>query len=119
MATILIVEDDAGTRDVLLLALSDAGYEVVLGAGGQAALEAVAETAPSAILLDLVMPHMDGITFAAQLREQAADIPILLVTAHPDGERVAAEIGAAFLAKPFEIDDLLSAVARRTQKRSV
>src|SRR5262245_31416067 len=119
MATILIVEDDAGTRDVLLLALSEAGYEVVLTAGGQAALAAVTEAAPAVILLDLVMPQMDGVTFATQLREQAADIPILLVTAHPDGERVAAEIGAAFLAKPFEIDDLLSAVARRTQQRAV
>jgi DNA-binding response OmpR family regulator len=115
MATIMIVEDDSGTRNVLFLALSEAGYEVVLAAGGQDALAAVKETAPALVVLDLVMPHMDGVTFAAELRQRASDIPILLVTAHPDGARVAAEVGAAFLGKPFELDDLFTAVARATR----
>src|SRR3954468_6843950 len=83
MATILIVEDDADTRDILARYVELAGYEYVLAANGWEALLAVDQNEIDLILLDVMMPGMDGITFLNILRnaQTKRNTPVVIVTA--------------------------------------
>ncbi|HUG27732.1 MAG TPA: response regulator [Gemmatimonadales bacterium] len=80
---VLVVEDDEPTRALLVQALSRAGWSVVEAANGRHALEAVASTIPALILLDLMMPEMDGFEFLEALREDGrrSGIPVVVITA--------------------------------------
>jgi signal transduction histidine kinase/CheY-like chemotaxis protein len=80
---VLVVEDDAATREMLLRMLEKEGWTVAEAADGRAALEQVARCHPAAILLDLMMPVMDGFQFVAEMQkhEDWRDIPIVVVTA--------------------------------------
>ncbi len=110
---VLIVEDDptllAAVKDVLAWE----GYPVVTATNGAEALEVVAQQAVSLVILDMRMPVMDGWAFAAALRQREIDLPLLVMTAAPNAQQWAEEIGASgHLAKPFDLDDLLDAVSR-------
>jgi two-component system chemotaxis response regulator CheY len=109
---ILIVDDDAGIRDMIDLALSTEGYEVVTAAHGAAALDAVRRTPPDLILLDIKMPVMSGTEFSKAYRGlPGVRAPIVVLTAAPFAESRAAEIGAeAFIGKPFDLNALLKVV---------
>src|SRR5438067_1616573 len=100
---------------MLELVLLDEGYRV-LGAGdGQQALGMLESARPDLILLDWMMPDLDGPTFAAELqrRDLRPTIPLLVITASGDVEQKAASIGAEeALAKPFDLAALLDAVAQ-------
>ncbi|MGH8057254.1 MAG: response regulator, partial [Candidatus Entotheonellia bacterium] len=80
---VLIVEDDSATRKLLRRLLEQAGWEVMEAEHGRAALARVAEHRPELILLDLLMPEMDGFAFVEEVRKQEAwrSIPIVVVTA--------------------------------------
>jgi PAS domain S-box-containing protein len=82
-ATVMVVEDDADTRQVIQRLLEKTGIQVVLAENGRAALERLAEGQPSLILLDLMMPEMDGFQFVDYVRQHEAwrAIPIVVVTA--------------------------------------
>ena len=114
---ILLIDDDDSIREFVEMALQDEGYEVVSAAHGEAALTAVARTRPSLILLDMRMPVMTGWDFAQAYRATPGPhVPIIVVTAAHDPEARAAQIHADdFLAKPFDIDDLLEVVERHTR----
>ena len=89
---VLIVEDDEDTRELLREHLETAGLEVEMAGDGEAALRSVRSFAPDAILLDLMMPVMDGMTFLTRLREDpyTQGLPAVVVTARdltPDEER--------------------------------
>ena len=79
----LVVDDKAENREVLRRALEQEGWQVSEAENGRVALERVAEQAPSLILLDLMMPVMDGFEFVMEMRklDTSADIPIVVVTA--------------------------------------
>jgi two-component system response regulator MprA len=111
---ILIVEDDRDLADAILRALRIAGYKGRTAENGRRALEAVDATAPALILLDMLMPVMDGWQCARALRAKYGDsIPIVVVSAAEDVRKHSASIGANdVLPKPFELDDLLRLVAR-------
>lgn len=82
--TILIVEDDSGTREALRAILDDAGYSVVSAENGLRALEVAAAGAkPALILLDLAMPVMDGMAFLSQIpaHAQLATVPVIVMSA--------------------------------------
>ena len=81
--TVLIVEDDDATREVMAKLMRNEGWEVAEAANGRIALECLDEVKPAIILLDLMMPEMDGFTFLDELRERelARDCPVLVVTA--------------------------------------
>jgi CheY-like chemotaxis protein len=115
---ILVVDDDPGIRESLVLLLEDEGYEVRAAPNGRAALELLARWRPAVILLDLMMPVMDGWTFRAhQLAHRAwGNIPVVVMSA---GRNLTADtyalVPAATLAKPFNLDvvvDTVRAVAR-------
>jgi PAS domain S-box-containing protein len=81
--TVLIVEDDEATRDVMAKLMRDEGWEVAEAANGRIALERLDAVEPALILLDLMMPEMDGFTFLEEIRERdlAQNCPVLVVTA--------------------------------------
>ena len=113
-ATVLVVEDDAYTRDVFSIGLGHVGYRVVTAESGVEGLRAAREQSPDVILLDLSLAGADGWEVVRCLKASAAtrDIPELLVTGHPDLERRALEEGCAgYLMKPLRLDALRDAVA--------
>lgn len=110
---LLVAEDDAEIRQALDRILTYEGYEVVTVPDGAAALEAIAEQAPDVILLDVMMPFVDGITLCRRIRERGDRTPVLMLTArHEVSDRVAGlDAGADdYVTKPFELDELLARV---------
>ncbi len=116
----LVAEDDAGVRQSLDLALRYAGYRVVLAADGGEALAVFAEATPDVIVIDVMMPTIDGLAVCRTLRQRGVSTPILVLTArHEISDRVAGlDAGADdYLTKPFALDELLArlrALLRRT-----
>lgn len=113
---ILLVEDNPDTRDSMTILLELQGYRVVGAANGQEALDSLrSDGRPCLILLDLMMPVLDGWGFRAeQQRDPAlADIPVVVLSADGSVDEKAASLGVAdYLRKPFEVDDLLGLVKR-------
>src|SRR5437763_14315463 len=83
---ILIVDDILDNRDLLALMLSGEGFELLMAADGEEALEIIAATPPDLILLDVMMPRMDGCQVATTIKSdpRTKTIPVIMVTAHDD-----------------------------------
>jgi DNA-binding response OmpR family regulator len=119
-ASILVVEDEPSIREVVALYLERAGYQVACVADGAAALEALATDTPDLVVLDLMLPEVDGFAITRFLR-QRGDTPIIMLTARrAETDRIAGlEMGADdYVVKPFSPQELVSrvrAVLRRTQ----
>jgi CheY-like chemotaxis protein len=112
-APILIVDDDPTILTTLAEFLELEGYPVATASDGCEALQEVAQTEPSLVLLDMRMPVLDGWGFVEKLREQGRSLPILVMTAAQDARQWAQEVGASgYVAKPFDLLDVLSAVER-------
>ena len=110
----LVVDDHEDIRNTLSVALDDEGYEVRAAANGKEALAVLDEWTPSVILLDLMMPVMDGWTFREeQLRRQDGKAaPIVILSAAGDLEKHRASLGAAaVIPKPFDIDHVVETIA--------
>ncbi len=115
MKQILVVDDDPAILDVVADILRESDYLVDTAMNGAEALRKLENARPDAVLLDLMMPVMDGWTFVAECRRHShsATIPIVVMSAARDVVAAARELGAqACIAKPFEIDALLDAVER-------
>ena len=113
---ILVIDDDESIRDFTHTALADAGYEVVEAADGATALDLIGTSRPDVILLDMLMPLMDGWEFARLYHETPGPhAPIIVVTAARDAGARAGQINAAgCLAKPFRLDALFACIAQVT-----
>ena len=112
---ILVVDDDEGLQETLQAVLEGEDYEVVIAGDGLAALEKLATVMPALILLDLMMPRMDGFTFALELERRGlrSSIPIIVLTADSRGKQKANQLGANnYIDKPFDIPDLLDKIAQ-------
>jgi two-component system response regulator MprA len=116
---ILIADDDRAVRDALRRALALGGYEIAMAQGGQEALDAVADAAPDAIVLDIGMPDVDGLEVCRRLRRAGDRVPILMLTARDAvADRIEGlDAGADdYLVKPFDVGELkarLRALLRR------
>ena len=113
MTRVLVVEDDAAVRALLRDVLELLGCAVQLAANGWEALEHLQHGQPDLVLLDLMMPVMDGRAFGMALRrdERTVDLPIVLISCAPEAAQVGGEIGAqALLRKPFDLDALARVV---------
>ena len=113
MQHILVVDDDPAIRDVVADILEISDYAVETAVNGAEALEKIRADQPAAVLLDLMMPVMDGWEFLRACRREppCADVPVVVMSAARDAHEVANELGAqAFLPKPFEVDTILSVV---------
>jgi two-component system response regulator MprA len=117
---ILIVEDEPAVRDALVRALESEGYELELAEDGGQALGFFARSAADLVVLDVMLPVIDGLEVARRLRADGNSIPILMLTARGAvGDRVAGlDAGADdYLVKPFALEELLArlrALVRRT-----
>jgi len=119
-ARVLLAEDDRAVREALTRALELEGHDVEAVADGAAALAALEAARPDVVLLDWMMPVLDGLSVCRQLRSAGDRIPVLILTARAEiGDRVTGlDAGADdYLPKPFALDELLArvrALLRRT-----
>lgn len=117
---VLVVDDDAELREVVAMILRAEGHEVVEAANGAEALSALDRHRIDVIVLDMLMPVMDGWQFAAAYKDRtgAMKAPIIALTAAADAAKRAHEIEAdALVEKPFELAALLEAVTRVQRQR--
>ena len=120
MPTILIVEDDDTVREALSAGLESEGYEVILSDNGLDGLKQAKEEGPDLILLDLMLPEMDGLSVCRALRRNS-DVPIIMLTARGTemDKIVGLETGADdYVVKPFSLGELLARIRsllRRTR----
>jgi twitching motility two-component system response regulator PilH len=117
----LVIEDDPDQRRFLERMLGGSGWRVVAAADGEAGLLAAAEQHPDAIVLDIMMPRLNGYQTCRRLKADPATstIPVIIVTTkdQPADEFWAKEVGAdAFLAKPVDIRDLVDLLSRLTER---
>ena len=113
MPSILVAEDQTDIRDLIVLNLQQAGYAVTAVIDGQAALDSQAERASDLLILDLMMPRLDGLEVCKALRSRGRATPILMLTAKStELDRVLGlELGADdYLTKPFSMAELLARV---------
>src|SRR5210317_1703372 len=119
MQTILIVDDDAHIRQVLHFALEKAGYKLVEAENGQQALQGFQEHAPDLIVLDIMMPEMDGTDVCREIRK-TSEVPIVFLSSRDDEiDRILGlELGGDdYITKPFSPRELVArvkAVLRRS-----
>jgi CheY-like chemotaxis protein len=118
--TILLVEDDPGTRDMMETCLSASGYRVRTASNGSQALAVLQREIPCAMVVDLMMPVMDG----AELRRHqqgmpaVSSVPFILVSAAQNAERIARDLGIAdVVPKPFDAERLLAILAAHCHRR--
>lgn len=112
---ILVVDDDVDIRESIAEVLAEAGYDVALAANGREALDEIARAPVCAVLLDLMMPVMDGWELMKELRRSLlhAAIPVVVVSADANVREKARALAAdAWLRKPIHIVDLLALLDR-------
>jgi two-component system, chemotaxis family, chemotaxis protein CheY len=114
MSSILVVEDEDVLRELLEIVLAEEGYEVRSATHASRALEMAACEQPSLIIFDITLPDLSGAELVARYRALPdATAALIAVSGIANLEEEAARIGAhGFLAKPFELDDLLDLVTR-------
>jgi two-component system response regulator MprA len=112
-AHLLVAEDDRAVRESLVRALELEGYRVTATSNGAECLDAIAREEPAALLLDVSMPLVDGLTVCRVVRAEGNRLPILMLTARTEtSDRVAGlDVGADdYLPKPYDLDELLARV---------
>jgi DNA-binding response OmpR family regulator len=112
---VLVVDDDANVRDLIRVRLDQAGYDVHTARTGLEAISRIGELCPSAMVLDINMPEMDGFGVLAAMKQERMSLPVLVLTARHAGDDVRRAIGLGakdYLTKPFNEAQLLARVAR-------
>jgi CheY-like chemotaxis protein len=119
--SILVVDDEAVTVDVLTAVLADAGLRVIGAANGRDALAKLERTKPDLVLLDYMMPVLDGSETLKAIRQSDGNsqVPIVMMSGIPESMVKRRSRGYdAFLRKPFSLDELMSAVNRLLQREA-
>lgn len=117
---LLVVDDEENIRDLLAAALRFADFEVATASCGNEALESVRDFRPDLIVLDVMMPDMDGFTLTRRLRARGDDMPVLFLTARSDSQDAVRGLRAGgddYVTKPFSLDEVvarINAILRRT-----
>jgi two-component system, OmpR family, response regulator len=120
-ARLLVVDDEPGILELLSVTLRFAGFEVVTATNGADALNLIRETAPDLVVLDVMMPGLDGFAVAEQLRRREDRVPILFLTARDATEDRVQGLtlgGDDYVTKPFSLEEVVArvrAVLRRTR----
>jgi DNA-binding response OmpR family regulator len=110
---ILVVDDEAAIRDVVADILQMSDFSVRTAANGAEALDQIRAETPAAVLLDLMMPVMDGWEFLRRCRacDTCAGVPVVVMSAAHDAAQAADTLGAqAYLAKPFDMDRVIEVI---------
>lgn len=110
MARVLIVEDDSGIAEFLQLELEHEGYDILYAADGRTALDIFEKNAPDLVLLDIMLPQLNGLEVLRRIRK-TSNTPVIMLTAQGNTfDKVSGLDSGAddYLAKPFEIEELLA-----------
>ena len=119
-ARLLVVDDEPNIRDLLATSLRFAGFEVFTAATGNEAIQAATEHQPDLVVLDVMLPDMDGFTVTRRLRDRGEQYPILFLTARDETKDKVAGLtvgGDDYVTKPFSLEEVVArirAVLRRT-----
>jgi CheY-like chemotaxis protein len=113
LKTVLVVDDEPMLRSIVREILQDEGYAVIEAADGRVILEIMAQERPDLVLMDVMMPGVDGREAYRQLRSRPEhrDVPVVMMSAAVQSNGLDPSI-AGFIAKPFDITDLVELVAR-------
>lgn len=117
--TVLLVDDEPDIRDVLELALTDAGYAVLKAENGQEALRIFNETQPPIVITDIKMPVMDGIELLRHVKRQIPDTEVIMITGHGDIDLAIASLkhkACDFITKPINVDAMELALRRSCER---
>lgn len=122
LGRVLVVDDDEDSRTLLTRLLERQGYQVVSADGGHAAIDLLARDLVDVVLLDVMMPRMDGFAVCRELKqsERTSSLPVILITAKDDMETRATgmKLGVSeFIAKPVNKGELLSRVETQVNTR--
>ena len=113
MSKVLVIDDEPAVRDLMIAVLEDEGYIVLSADGGRQALEVLMREQPDLVLLDIMMPGMDGREVYRRLRQlpglERTPVVFVSAAAHPGSVDPRT---TAFVPKPFELDELLSTIDR-------
>jgi two-component system, chemotaxis family, chemotaxis protein CheY len=111
---VLVVDDDPDILQTLALCLSTEGYRILMAANGQEALDVLSRERPDCVLLDLMMPVMDGWQFVTEIETRGwRRMPLLVLSADRAVQQHSVKLRAeAYLAKPFDLDELLGKVSQ-------
>ncbi len=115
MALILVTDDSLFQRNIIKSVLSGEGHSIIEAGNGREALISAIENEPSLILLDLLMPDMDGFKFLKHIREKKISIPVVVLTSdiQDTTKEMCMELGAAgFVNKPVEKEKLIPVINR-------
>jgi two-component system response regulator MtrA len=115
---ILVVDDDQAIAEMVGIVLRGKGFEVITTVDGASALEAFDRVGPDLVLLDLMLPGMDGIEVCRRLRRQSG-VPIIMLTARSDTADVVEGLEAGaddYLTKPFDTDELVARIKARVRR---
>ncbi|KIQ35277.1 histidine kinase [Variovorax paradoxus] len=119
-AEILVVEDDAGVRRSMVESLQVLGFRVRQAPDGASGLAELQKARPDLLLVDYLMPHMNGAELIAHAQKLFSDLPILMATGYADMDAVERLIGPqSVLTKPFDLDTLGTAVVAELQRRKL
>jgi two-component system KDP operon response regulator KdpE len=117
VTSILVVDDDPRILRMVSSFLKADGYHVVTAEDGNSALDAIAESPPALVLLDLNLPDIDGDEVFRRARIAGYDGPIVLISADLRAQQIAASLGAAYLSKPFDPADLYMLIEELTARQ--
>ena len=108
--TVLVVDDDPDIRESIEELLRSDGLDAAVAANGEEALRVIDQRRIDVILLDLMMPVMDGRQMVEEMRRRNVRVPVVLLSAGRDLRRVSQELGLPAVEKPFDLDELLARV---------
>ncbi|GAA1691217.1 response regulator transcription factor [Nonomuraea sp. NPDC048882] len=120
-ARLLVVDDEPNIRELFSASLRMAGFEVLTAADGKEALRVAEESSPDLVMLDVMLPDLDGMTVAGRLHSRGRRVPVLFVTAKdtPEDRIAGLGLGEDYVTKPFSLEEVIArirAVLRRTRR---
>ncbi|BDR54920.1 DNA-binding response regulator [Bombiscardovia apis] len=122
-ASIVVVDDEPSIRDLLVASLHFAGFEVATAASGSEAIEVIEQTQPDLIVLDVMLPDIDGFTVTSRIRQAGVVAPVLFLTARDDTQDKIMGLtvgGDDYVTKPFSLEEVVArirAILRRTHEQ--
>jgi two-component system OmpR family response regulator len=121
-ASIVVVDDEPSIRELLMASLHFSGFEVVSAATGSEAIDVIEKTKPDLVVLDVMLPDIDGFTVTRRIRQGGIDAPVLFLTARDDTQDKVMGLtvgGDDYVTKPFSLEEVVArirAILRRTRQ---
>lgn len=117
MSKILVIDDEPNIISILTSRLEANNYDVVAASNGEEGLEKVESESPDLIIVDILMPKMDGLTFVKQVKKSGKEIPIIILTAKPGMKDLFSMEGVKdYVVKPFTAEELLEKIEKHIAK---